>query len=70
MRSPKLPPRIERKPEYSRTKIGNFAFMIERGTAVRVTRIRRKIEADPAHPQYIRTVRGEGYLFNPRGEAQ
>ena len=34
----------------------------------RVTRLRRKIEADPATPAYIRTVRGEGYLFNPRGQ--
>jgi DNA-binding response OmpR family regulator len=33
----------------------------------RVTRLRRKIEIDPAAPAYIRTVRGEGYLFNPRG---
>ena len=33
----------------------------------RVTRLRRKIEPDPANPVYIRTVRGEGYLFNPRG---
>lgn len=33
----------------------------------RVTRLRRKIEPDPAHPVYIRTVRGEGYLFNPQG---
>ncbi|HEX5783562.1 MAG TPA: response regulator [Burkholderiaceae bacterium] len=34
----------------------------------RVTRLRRKIEFDPARPAYIRTVRGEGYLFNPRGD--
>lgn len=33
----------------------------------RVTRLRRKIEIDTAAPAYIRTVRGEGYLFNPRG---
>lgn len=33
----------------------------------RVTRLRRKLEPDPAHPVYIRTVRGEGYLFNPQG---
>ncbi len=33
----------------------------------RVTRLRRKIEIEPAAPVYIRTVRGEGYLFNPRG---
>ncbi|HSM22887.1 MAG TPA: response regulator [Rubrivivax sp.] len=37
----------------------------DRSIDVRVTRLRRKIESDPAHPDYIRTVRGEGYLFNP-----
>lgn len=36
----------------------------------RVTRLRRKIEPVPAHPVYIRTVRGEGYLFNPLGAGQ
>jgi DNA-binding response OmpR family regulator len=41
----------------------------DRSIDVRVTRLRRKIEADPAHPAYIRTVRGEGYLFHPQGEA-
>jgi DNA-binding response OmpR family regulator len=39
----------------------------DRSIDIRVTRLRRKIEADPAAPAYIRTVRGEGYLFNPRG---
>jgi two-component system phosphate regulon response regulator OmpR len=34
----------------------------------RVARLRRKIERDPAAPSYIRTIRSEGYLFNPRGE--
>jgi two-component system phosphate regulon response regulator OmpR len=33
----------------------------------RVTRLRRKIETEAAAPAYIRTVRGEGYLFNPNG---
>lgn len=33
----------------------------------RVTRLRRKLEDDPAAPAYIRTVRGEGYWFNPQG---
>ncbi len=41
----------------------------DRSIDVRVTRLRRKIEADPAHPAYIRTVRGEGYLFHPLGES-
>jgi DNA-binding response OmpR family regulator len=39
----------------------------DRSIDIRVTRLRRKIEADPAAPAYIRTVRGEGYLFNPLG---
>jgi len=39
----------------------------DRSVDVRVTRLRRKIEADPAHPLYIRTVWGEGYLFSPEG---
>jgi DNA-binding response OmpR family regulator len=42
---------------------GPFDRMVD----VRVTRLRRKIEADPAHPVYLRTVWGEGYLFSPRG---
>jgi two-component system phosphate regulon response regulator OmpR len=40
----------------------------DRSIDVRVTRLRRKIESSPAAPAYIRTVRGEGYLFNPSGE--
>jgi len=40
----------------------------DRSIDVRVTRLRRKIEADPAVPQYVRTVWGEGYLFTPAGK--
>ena len=39
----------------------------DRMVDVRVTRLRRKIEPDPAHPIYLRTVWGEGYLFSPSG---
>ncbi|MDD3327829.1 MAG: response regulator [Zoogloea sp.] len=39
----------------------------DRSVDIRVTRLRRRIEADPSKPEYIRTVRGEGYLFNPLG---
>jgi len=39
----------------------------DRTVDIRVARLRRKIEPDPASPVFIRTVRGEGYLFNPRG---
>jgi len=41
----------------------------DRTVDLRVARLRRKIETDPANPAFIRTVRGEGYLFNPRGDA-
>jgi two-component system phosphate regulon response regulator OmpR len=40
----------------------------DRSIDVRVTRLRRKIETDLAAPAYVRTIRGEGYLFNPLGE--
>jgi two-component system OmpR family response regulator len=39
----------------------------DRAIDVRITRLRRKIEPDPARPSVIRTVRGAGYLFSPGG---
>jgi DNA-binding response OmpR family regulator len=30
---------------------------------LRISRLRRKIEADPAKPQVIKTVHGAGYRF-------
>jgi DNA-binding response OmpR family regulator len=39
----------------------------DRSVDVRVARLRRKIEPDPEHPVYIRTVWGTGYLFAPQG---
>lgn len=41
----------------------------DRSIDIRITRLRHKIETNPATPIYIRTVRGEGYLFNPHGDA-
>ncbi|BBP03262.1 DNA-binding response regulator [Sulfuriferula plumbiphila] len=41
----------------------------DRSIDVRVTRLRRKIEPDPANPVFIRTVWGQGYLFAPKGAA-
>ncbi|MFQ5994128.1 MAG: winged helix-turn-helix domain-containing protein [Acidiferrobacterales bacterium] len=35
---------------------------------IRINRIRRKIEADPAKPQAIKTIRVAGYIFKPAGE--
>lgn len=39
----------------------------DRSIDIRVTRLRRKLEDNPGNPNYIRTIRGEGYLFNPLG---
>ncbi|HSG89559.1 MAG TPA: response regulator [Pseudomonadales bacterium] len=37
----------------------------DRSIDVRVTRLRAKIEPDPAKPVYIKTVWGKGYMFCP-----
>ena len=39
----------------------------DRSIDVRVTRLRKKIEPNPEHPQFIRTVWGKGYMFTPQG---
>ncbi len=41
------------------------AEAFDRAIDLRVTRLRRKIERDPAHPEAIRTVRGVGCMFVP-----
>jgi DNA-binding response OmpR family regulator len=45
------------------------ADAFDRAIDLRIMRIRRKIEPDPARPSVIRTVRGGGYLFSPTGES-
>ncbi|WP_332672277.1 response regulator [Aromatoleum sp.] len=40
----------------------------DRSVDLRVMRVRKKIEPDPEHPRYIRTVRNAGYVFIPSGE--
>jgi len=37
----------------------------ERTIDVQVTRLRRKIEADPREPRFLHTVRGRGYILKP-----
>lgn len=37
----------------------------ERAVDVQITRLRRKIEADPKTPRYLQTVRGAGYMLAP-----
>jgi two-component system phosphate regulon response regulator OmpR len=37
----------------------------ERAVDVQITRLRRKLEADPKSPRYLQTVRGSGYMLAP-----
>ncbi len=36
-----------------------------RNVDVQMTRLRRKIEADPRYPRYLQTIRGTGYALKP-----
>lgn len=40
-----------------------------RGIDLQVSRLRQKLGDDPLVPQWIRTVRGKGYLFEPQRQA-
>ena len=40
----------------------------DRSIDVRITRLRAKLEIDPANPAYIRTIWGKGYMFCPSGD--
>ncbi len=42
---------------------GRSAEAYDRSIDLRVMRIRRKIEPDPEKPQFLKTVRGTGYMF-------
>lgn len=44
---------------------GKAAEMYDRSIDTQVMRLRRKIEADPKDPQFIKTVWGGGYMFTP-----
>jgi two-component system OmpR family response regulator len=44
---------------------GRSAQPFDRTIDVQLSRLRRKLEDDPAEPSIIRTVRGGGYLFSP-----
>jgi DNA-binding response OmpR family regulator len=46
----------------------NGAEVYDRSVDVQILRLRRKIEPNPARPQYIKTERGMGYVFNVQVE--
>ncbi len=61
---------IARRPGdvFSREEIVDLLRMDEAGERaidVQVTRLRRKIEADPREPRFLHTVRGRGYVLKP-----
>lgn len=47
---------------------GEESESFDRAIDVQMHRLRRLIEADPAHPRYLQTVWGVGYVFVPDGE--
>ncbi|MEM9782585.1 MAG: response regulator [Pseudomonadota bacterium] len=46
-------------------ELGGGGEVQERAVDVQITRLRRKIEADPKSPRYLQTVRGAGYMLTP-----
>lgn len=40
----------------------------DRSVDLRIMRLRKKVEPDPEHPRYIRTMRNTGYVFVPDGK--
>jgi len=56
----------------SRDRLCELAFgrplaPADRSLDIRIARLRKKIEVDPSHPPVLKTVRGEGYVFEPAG---
>jgi len=45
---------------------GTERFVTPRSVDVYVRRLREKIESDPQHPAFMKTIRGTGYLFETR----
>jgi len=58
---------LARKPgePVSREDLSLEAKGTPRGVDVQMTRLRRKIEADPKFPRFLQTVRGTGYVLKP-----
>lgn len=49
---------------------GRNGGAFERSIDVLISRLRRKIESSPQHPEIIKTVRSGGYLFTPDVEPE
>lgn len=47
---------------------GRELDVFDRSIDVQVSRLRKLVESDPAHPRYLQTMWGFGYVFIPDGE--
>ena len=47
---------------------GTDRFVTPRSVDVYIRRLREKVEGDPEKPEYLKTVRGAGYIFDARGD--
>jgi DNA-binding response OmpR family regulator len=57
------PGRVYTREELMNHVWGNDRVVDDRSIDSLISRLRRKLEQDPAHPQYIQTVWGAGYRF-------
>ena len=57
-----VPPREMRRIDDQTVKI---TTPFDRSIDIRIARLRKKVERDPASPELIRTIRGAGYMFVP-----
>jgi two-component system, OmpR family, response regulator len=64
-----LPQRILTRDQLLEMSRLHSTEVYDRSIDVQIMRLRRKIEADPTHPRFIRTERGVGYFFDVQVKA-
>jgi len=52
-------------PEQIYEKVWGMKYGEIATVAIHIQRLRKRIEDDPTHPQFIETIKGYGYRFNP-----
>jgi two-component system OmpR family response regulator len=62
----KAPGRVHSRDELLAVTRNREAGPFDRTIDVQIGRLRRKIEADPQHPELIKSVRGAGYVFTAK----
>jgi two-component system phosphate regulon response regulator OmpR len=59
------PREVHSRDDLLRQTHGKEPDPLDRSIDIRITRLRRKLETDPANPRLILTARGQGYRFDP-----